>query len=163
MNNSFTAIDFETAQGKRWSICQIGLVRVEEGSIVKEINMLVQPPQNYYWYKMVQVHGISPADTAESPCFDEVWHIIEPYIKYQTVVAHNGLSFDFPVLKSTLAYYELQEPEYDKKCTYQIFRSGLASLCMQYNIQLNHHDALSDARACAQLYQLHLQNSICQL
>lgn len=156
MENTFTAIDFETAQGYRWSICQVGLVRVEEGKIVKELNLLVQPPQNYYWTKMVQIHGITPNDTVESPFFDEIWHLIEPYIKYQTVVAHNGLSFDFPVLKSTLEYYDVAEPEYEKKCTYRIFRSNLAALCNQYQISLNHHDALSDARACAALYQLHL-------
>lgn len=33
MKNTFTAIDFETAQGKRWSICQVGLVRIENGII----------------------------------------------------------------------------------------------------------------------------------
>lgn len=159
MENTFTAIDFETAQGYRWSICQVGLVRVEQGEIVKEINLLVQPPQNYYWTKMVQIHGITPNDTAESPFFDEIWHLIEPYIKYQTVVAHNGLSFDFPVLKSTLEYYDLQEPEYEKRCTYRIFRSNLAALCHQYQIVLNHHDALSDARACAALYLLHLNKN----
>ncbi len=156
MENTFTAIDFETAQGYRWSICQVGLVRVEQGEIVKEINLLVQPPQNYYWTKMVQIHGITPKATTESPFFDEIWHLIEPYIKHQTVVAHNGLSFDFPALKSTLEYYDLQEPEYEKRCTYRIFRSNLAALCNQYQIALNHHDALSDARACAALYLLHL-------
>jgi len=31
MMPTFTAIDFETAQPKRWSICQVGLVRVEAG------------------------------------------------------------------------------------------------------------------------------------
>ena len=46
---SFTAIDFETAQGYRWSICQVGLIRVEKGIITKELNILVQPPNNYYW------------------------------------------------------------------------------------------------------------------
>lgn len=45
----FTAIDFETAQGYRWSICQVGLVRVNNGIITDEINLLVQPPDNYYW------------------------------------------------------------------------------------------------------------------
>lgn len=156
MNNSFTAIDFETAQGSRCSICQVGLIRVEQGKIAKEINLLVQPPQNYYWSRMVQIHGITPMDTCNAPFFDEIWHLIEPYIKYQTVVAHNGLAFDFPVLKSTLEYYELQEPEYEKKCTYRIYRSNLAALCQKHNIALNHHDALSDARACAKLYLMHL-------
>ena len=45
---SFTAIDFETAQGYRWSICQVGLIRVENGIITNELNLLVQPPNNYY-------------------------------------------------------------------------------------------------------------------
>ena len=153
---AYTAIDFETAQGSSCSICQVGLVRVENGEIVKEINILVQPPQNYYWSKFVDIHGIRPSDTFESPFFDEIWHLIEPYIRYQTVVAHNGFGFDFRVLKSTLAYYDLQEPEYEKRCTYRIFRKNLAFLCEKYEIPLNHHDALSDARACAKLYEIFL-------
>jgi len=157
VEDTFTAIDFETAQGYRWSICQVGLVRVEKGAIVKELSLLVQPPQNYYWSKMVQIHGITPMDTANAPFFDEIWHILEPYIRYQDVVAHNGLAFDFPVLKNTLAYYDLAEPDYQKICTYRIYKSNLAALCQKYSIPLNHHDALSDARACASLYQLHLQ------
>ena len=32
MLNTFTAIDFETAKGYRWSICQVGLVREENGN-----------------------------------------------------------------------------------------------------------------------------------
>lgn len=44
--NKFTAIDFETATGYRNSICQIGLVRIENGITSKEINLLVQPPEN---------------------------------------------------------------------------------------------------------------------
>ncbi len=40
MNNSFTAIDFETAHGKRWSICQVGLVRVENSIITDQLSIL---------------------------------------------------------------------------------------------------------------------------
>lgn len=32
---NFTAIDFETAQGARWSICQVGIVRVENDEITE--------------------------------------------------------------------------------------------------------------------------------
>lgn len=152
----FTAIDFETAQGYRWSICQVGLVRVEYGKITNEINLLVQPPNNYYWNRFIDIHGITPVDTANAPTFDKVWHKIEPFIKEQTVVAHNGLSFDFPVLQTTLEYYGMSVPLYEKRCTYRIFKENLASLCNNYLIPLNHHDALSDARACAKLYQIHL-------
>jgi len=39
----------------------------------------------------------------------------------------------------------------------EIFTDNMASLCQSYSIPLNHHDALSDAKACAKLYQIHLQ------
>lgn len=158
VKHSFTAIDFETAQGKRCSICQVGLVRVENGVITKEISFLVQPPGNYYWKWFTNdIHGISPEDTANEPTFDKLWHIIEPYITNQCVVAHNGFSFDFNVLGKTLEYYGLQVPEYEKHCTCNIFdRKALNTLCDAFNIPLNHHEALSDARACAQLFLIHL-------
>ena len=155
---SFVALDFETAQGNSWSICQVGLVRVENGIITNEINCLIQPPKNYYWQRFIDIHGITPNMTKDALTFDKVWHKIEPFIKGQAVVAHNGLSFDFPVLKKTLEYYGIQTPEYDKHCTYRIFRQNLASLCNQYKISLNHHDALSDAKACAELFLIHLNN-----
>lgn len=155
--NSFTAIDFETAQGYRWSVCQVGLVRVENGVIKNEINILVQPPNNYYWSSFTDIHGIAPDITKNALTFDKVWHQLEPFIKGQNVVAHNGLSFDFPVLQNTLEYYGMQTPEYEKHCTYRIFRQNLASLCKQYKITLNHHDALSDARACAELFLRYLK------
>ena len=154
--DSFTAIDFETAQGYRWSICQVGLVRVEHGRITHEVSLLVQPPDNFYWDTFIDIHGITPVKTANAPTFDKIWHKVEPFINGQTVVAHNGLSFDFPVLAKTLEYYGLQEPIYEKRCTYKIYRQGLNALCEKHNIPLNHHDALSDARACAKLYLRHL-------
>ena len=154
--NSFTAIDFETAQGKRWSICQVGLVRVENGVITKELSILVQPPNNFYWDRFIDIHGITPEITRSAPTFDQIWHLVEPFIKNQLVVAHNGLSFDFPVLAQTLQYYGLEVPEYEKHCTYRLFRNNLASLCSKYNIYLNHHEALSDAKACAELFLRYL-------
>lgn len=152
----FTAIDFETAQGYRWSICQVGLVRVENGIITDELNLLVRPPDNYYWGKFINIHGITPKMTAHAPTFAEVWHQVQPFIENQAVVAHNGINFDFPVLSATLQYYGLSTPKYEKHCTYRIYRSGLAALCNSYNIPLHHHDALSDAKACAELFKMYL-------
>ncbi len=149
---NFTAIDFETAQGYRWSICQVGLVRIENGIIAKEINVLVQPPNNYYWSRFTDIHGISAEKTINSPTFNQVWHQIAPYIENQNVIAHNGFGFDFPVLNKTLDYYNLDTPEYNKFCTYKIYKSNLANLCQEHKIPLNHHDALSDAKVCAELY-----------
>ena len=98
---NFTAIDFETATGYRNSICQVGLVRFENGCITQEINLLIQPPDNYYWNQMIDIHGINAFKTANSPNFKQIWPTIEPYIHQQNVVAHNGFSFDFSCLKKS--------------------------------------------------------------
>jgi len=158
MTGSFTAIDFETAQGKRWSICQVGLVRVENQIITEQFSILVQPPDNYYWNNFIDIHGITPKQTQHAPTFDRIWHQIEPFIKNQNVVAHNGFAFDFHCLKQTLEYYGLISPEFIGYCTYRIYKDHLASLCRHYKIPLNHHDALSDARACAELFKKHLKS-----
>jgi len=153
---NFTAIDFETAHGKRWSICQIGLVQVENGVITNELSILVQPPNNFYWDRFIDIHHITPEMTRNAPTLASVWPLVEPYIKNQNVVAHCGLSFDFPVLAQTLQFYGLEVPEYEKHCTYRIFKDNLFSLCQRFQIELKHHEALSDARACAELFRLHL-------
>lgn len=155
MPQTFTAIDFETAQGKRWSICQIGLVRIENGIVVNKINKLVYPPDNYYHFMNTRVHGLTSKHTRTAPTFDLVWPEIKKFIHKQTVVAHNG-AFDFNCLAQTLDYYGMAHPKFKQQCTYKIYGQDLATLCKQHKIELKHHDALSDAMACAKLYQMHL-------
>lgn len=160
MQDNFTAIDFETAHGKRWSICQVGLVRIENGSITKTINRLICPPDNFYFYRNIEIHGITPARTKTAPNFSAVWAEIQPFIQEQTVVAHNG-AFDFSCLAQTLDYFGIAQPVYNKQCTYKIYKKKLADLCLEHKIELNHHDALSDALACAELYKIHLKSLKC--
>lgn len=153
----FTAIDFETAHGAYNSICQIGLVRVENGLVTHTVNQLVQPPGIHYHWGNTRVHGIDRRMTAHAPSFNEVWELMEPYICNQLVVAHNA-KFDTTCLKTTLKHYELPVPGFEVVCTYNIFKSNLKALCGMYEIPLNHHDALSDAMACASLYLRHLNS-----
>ena len=44
----FAAIDFETANGKRTSVCSVGVVIVRNGKIVKKIYRLIRPCPNRY-------------------------------------------------------------------------------------------------------------------
>lgn len=157
---TFTAIDFETANYRRTSICQVGLICVENGVVTNKINLLVRPEPNYYIERFTnEVHGIGALDTADAPLFRDIWPSIRPYIEGRHVVAHNGFAFDFQCLEQTLSFYGLPVPEYHGHCTCRLYgRRGLAALCAQYNIPLDHHDALSDARACAELYLMHLDN-----
>ncbi len=157
-NSSFTAIDFEAANGKYTSICQVGLVRVEHGIITDELDLLIRPPQNDYHWGNSRVHGIYPKDTVNAPAFSKIWHRMERFIAGQKIVAHNA-SYDCKCLKQTLAYYNLPIPEFESHCTVKIYKKNLADLCKLHNIELQHHNALSDARACAQLYLKHLETN----
>lgn len=153
--HSFTAIDFETSTASRNSICQIGFVRVENWEIKEQVSLLIQPPANQYMYQYTRIHGIKASHTKTSPTFDMAWESIEPYITNQNVIAHNGFAFDFPVLRDTLLFYGLPVPPFHGHCTLKIYKRNLAFLCQTYGITLNHHDALSDALACAKLFMLH--------
>ncbi len=153
----FTAIDFETAQGKRWSACAVGLVRVENGIIVHVYKSLIRPPDNEYSYHNTLIHGIDSYMTITSPELPLVWKDIKNFIKGQLVIAHN-MRFDADVLVKSLAYYDIETPGFRKDCTLDIYGCKLNDICRAYDILLDHHDPLSDARACAQLYLNHLNN-----
>ena len=152
---TFTAIDFETAKGNRNSACAIGIITVESGKITEEYNVLIQPPDNDYFWKNIEIHGITPEDTANKPNFKELYPEIKKRLQGKTLVAHNE-SFDRSVLQKTMAYYGLDYAELNLakrwECTYRIYGKALNICCQKYDIELNHHEALSDARACAKLY-----------
>jgi len=155
---SFSAIDFETAQGLRHSICAVGLVRVENGEITSTLELLVKPPENYYFWKNTEIHGIGPEMTKRSPTFDKVWPALKPFIYGQNVVAHNG-AFDFDVLEKTLRHYCIEPPKFNRYCTYRIYGSALDVCCDEHCIELDHHNALSDAMACAKLFQMYIDKN----
>jgi DNA polymerase-3 subunit epsilon len=69
---NFTAIDFETATGKRDSACAVGIVTVENGAITEEYYSLIQPPGNEYFGMNIAVHGIHPQDTQGAPTFHDL-------------------------------------------------------------------------------------------
>lgn len=153
---TFTALDFETATAQPYSVCQIGLVRFEAGQVVEKVSHLIKPPKNAYFYRNIEVHGIQLSDTEHAMTFDQVWWKIKYLIEDQVVVAHNS-GFDVNCLRSSLAYYDEIQPEFEERCTRVIYRRGLAYLSKKYHIPLNHHDALSDAHACGVLFLKHLQ------
>lgn len=148
----FIALDVETAQGKRWSICQIGICIVENGVIKETITELVQPPNNEYFIRNIQIHGITPEMTQYISFFPSIWNKIYPIIQSQIIVAHNA-SFDMSCLRQTLGFYNMEIPEFDYDCTYTKTGLKLNQACVAYGIDLNnHHDAGCDAEACAKLY-----------
>ena len=155
----FTALDFETATSGNNSICQIGLVVVNNGIITKKYESLVQPPGNEYLFHNIKVHKIEPYMTQNFSDFSEIWSEIEKYISNSHLVCHNA-KFDLSKLEGTLNFYSLPIPEYTYTCTQELLGGSLQKCCDENQIELNnHHDALADAEACAKLYLKYLENN----
>ena len=158
---TFTAIDFETATGHPESACAVGIVTVNDGIITDEYYTLIQPPWNHYSYFNIKVHGINPSMTERAKTFDGVFPEIRERLFGRIIVAHNE-AFDRNVLSRTMKHYGLYYDELEIsdrwECTCRIYRAkGYRPANLKYcsernNIELNHHEALSDARACALLY-----------
>lgn len=155
--NSFIAIDFETANYKRTSICSVGMVFVENKQIVDRHYSLVKPEPNYYIPQFEKIHGITHSDTIEADTFEVVWNNILARIGNLPMVAHNKL-FDHTCLKATLAAYNLPEFKNDFYCTLvqsrrvlpQLKNHKLPTVAKQCGFDLtNHHNAMADAEACA--------------
>lgn len=156
--NSFAAIDFETANNERTSVCSVGVVIVKEGEFVDSFYSLIQPEPNYYLYWNTMVHGITKEDTEDAPVFPYVWKQIEPLIEGLPLVAHNS-PFDEGCLKAVMRCYQMDYPDYQFYCTCRAARKHFGKLLPNHQLHtvaaacgydlVNHHNALADAEACA--------------
>ena len=154
--NNFAAIDFETANNERSSVCSVGIVVVRDGEIVDKFYSLIKPEPEYYNFWCSQVHGLSLDDTMDAPVFPDVWAQIEPMIEGLPLVAHNK-AFDESCLKAVFRVYQMDYPDYECDCTCigsrKVWPEGhhnldiIAARC-GYDLE-NHHHALADAEACA--------------
>ena len=164
----FAAIDFETANYARSSVCSVGVVIVRGGEVVDKFYSLIKPEPEYYNYRCTQVHGLTAADTDAAPVFPEVWAQIEQKLRlsadeqkrlgseYLPLVAHNK-AFDESCLKAVFRVYQMDYPDYPFYCTCiasrRVWPKGrhnldiIAARC-GYDLT-NHHHALADAEACA--------------
>ena len=71
MGLTFNAIDVETANADRASICQIGIVHVRDGEIEDRWQTLVNP-EDWFDPWNVSIHGIDEDDVRDSATLPEV-------------------------------------------------------------------------------------------
>ena len=149
---NFTAFDTETATNDPASICQIGLVVVQNGLIIIEQSHLIQPPGNEYDARHSCIHRIDALRTKDKSTFPSVWEKIRTYFVNKLLIAHNS-SFDLNILNSALDFYKIRRPAFYCDCTFIISGLNLKALAESLKIDMTqHHDALSDAKTCAQAY-----------
>lgn len=156
MQACFTAFDFETANFQSHSACQLGVAIVKAGQIVMEKSWLIRPPSKLFAFSYL--HGITYAMVKNQPTFSELWPEIRPFFEQQILAAHHA-DFDVSVLTATLAYYGLMMPRSYVIDSLAVARSAwpklkdhkLPTVATYLKIALNHHDAVSDAKACAEI------------
>ena len=157
---NFIAIDFETATGRRASICEAGICVVRDGRVAGTRSWLVRPQGNCYSYWNIQIHGIHPEDTAGAPEFPEVWSEISAYLKdCPVLVAHNA-AFDMGCIRHSLELYGMAKPDvtyyWSLRAARRLYDFGcntLDYLCGQFEIACGrHHRAGDDAEMCARLF-----------
>jgi DNA polymerase III subunit epsilon len=157
-NISFVAIDFETANEQKSSPCSIGIAVVKNGVISETKVWLIRPIDMRFASANIMIHGIQPHHVVNCPEFPHIWESVRSYIEDRVVVAHYA-PFDISVLKSTLALYNLLLPSLTHHCSCAISRKvwphlpnhKLNTVTSHLNIPLNHHEAESDAIACARI------------
>ena len=156
----FAAIDFETANECRSSVCSVGVVIVRDGQIVDSFYSLIHPEPEYFQWFCQQVHGLSEDDTEDAPVFPHVWEKIAPKIEGLPLVAHNS-PFDEGCLKEVFKVYQMDYPDYEFYDTLSASRKHFGYSLPDHQLQTvaaacgydltNHHHALADAEACAHI------------
>ena len=154
----FAAIDFETANGCRSSVCSVGVVVVRGGKVTDSFYSLIQPEPNYYSWFCQQVHGLGHEDTDDAEVFPRVWERVAPLIEGLPLVAHNA-PFDEGCLRAVMQVYQMDWPDYKFYCTCRASRRHFGKHLPNHQLHTvseacgycleHHHHALADAEACA--------------
>ena len=150
------AIDFETANYDRDSACAVGLSVIEQGRISDSVSFLIRPPSS--WFAFTHIHGLTWDDVKDKPSFEELWPTLEDYLASADYLAAHNAAFDRSVLRACCESNGLTVPRQPFIYTVDLARSKwgiyptkLPHVCAKLGIRLRHHDAASDASACAKI------------
>jgi len=153
----FLVIDFETANNDNSSICQIGLVKYDNGNYITLIDTLINPETEFLDMN-VSKHHITENDVQNAPTFDEVYSQLE-IMDNCIVFNHNGS--DKSKFESACKKYDLMSLDITwlnsatlVRRTWEEFSQsgyGVENMCNFLGIELLAHNAASDALATAKI------------
>jgi DNA polymerase III subunit epsilon len=150
----FVAIDVETANPDRSSICQIGLASFKKGELLDEWKTYVNP-EDFFEGLNVSIHGIDESTVKGAPKLSEIANKLYSSLDGNITVCHNH--FDRVSIRRAFNKYGIRQPEntwLDSACVakrawkefaYQGY--SLKNICKFLGYNFNHHDALEDAKA----------------
>jgi len=153
----FIALDLETANGDRSSICAIGIARYARGVEVGTSDLLTNPGCEFDSFN-VSIHGITPGMVADKPSLAATLSDVVPSLSEHVVVTHSA--FDRVAICKACDQIGIALPpirwldscKLARRCWHDIGSYGLANVCsaLQYSESLRAtglHNHLEDARA----------------
>ncbi|KPQ26469.1 MAG: hypothetical protein HLUCCO06_16275 [Halomonas sp. HL-93] len=157
----FFALDVETANHDRASICQVGIACVRPDNSIEKWVTLVDPRTREWVFS--ELHGIDSTMVQDAPTICAVLETLEPFLTGHTIYQHSG--FDRSAIRAACAALGRDEPAWDWQNSVSVARRawpelrgndghGLASLKTHLDLSFEHHDAGEDARAAAQVVLL---------
>ncbi len=158
----YVVVDIETTGGQapHHRITEVGMVKIINGEEVARWQSLINP-MRHIPYRITQLTGISDDMVADAPRFEDVADDIQAFTLGSVFVAHN-VNFDYGFIKQEFARIErsFRRPKLCTCARMRQFKSGLTSyslkaLTQHFTIRLdNHHRALDDALAAAELLKI---------
>jgi DNA polymerase-3 subunit epsilon len=152
----FAALDFETADCGRDSACALSVVVVAGNRLERQETFLIRPPRRQFVF--TYIHGITWQQVADKPDFKNSWPGIQPLLEGVDLLAAHNASFDRSVLAACCAMAGVAGPSLPFLCTVKLARrawglkpANLPAVCRHLHLELRHHDAASDALACARI------------
>lgn len=154
----FFALDVETANHDRGSICQVGVACVRPDDSIATWVTLVDPQTSRWIFS--GLHGITNAMVQGAPDIGAVIDILDGMLAGRTVYQHSG--FDRSAIRAACAARDRAEPAWGWRDSVGVARQAwpelkgngghsLASLKAHLGLVFEHHDAGEDARAAAEV------------
>jgi len=155
---SFVAIDVETANSNISSICQIATVCFLAGQIVESWQSVIDPEEPFAPLN-VMIHGIDGRATQQAPSFPMIMTKLSSLLTDKIVVSH--MAFDRVAIQKVCLKYDLQPMSCVWLDTARVARRawprfskrgyGLRSIASWCEIEFHHHNALADASTAGQI------------
>ena len=158
-SNRYVALDFETMDTWRATVCSLAVVIIEDNKIVDKFYSLVCPPSKNENPYCVMTHGLHYKDVENAPDFPTVWKKVDKMIKGCPIIAHN-VGFEKSCINACNETFDTPN-DYTYIDTLKLARKYLKSLtnhkldtvCENLNIKLrHHHNAADDAKACGEIF-----------
>ena len=156
---TFKSVDVETANADPSSICEIGIVHVNQGVFVSQWSTLINPcvPFNA---DNVAIHGIREETVQSSPTLPNSYAELSQRLTGGIIVSHTD--FDRMALAAAARKHGLQPIRATWLDSALVARRAwphrygtrgwsLAAVAARLGIQFQHHVAVEDARAAAEI------------